>query len=1702
MFINEQPLFSPRTSLSWQLLAIKLILLALLAVVLEKPAGSLSGHISLEMKGFGLNTYDMRQNHVYALVDGPRSGPSVERAVWVRPDGSFKLDHLPVGEYNLRVRAKGFATYEQNGLFVDEGKTTVLPQEIAMSVLNPSVSIGQHSRMFTTAETPRLYVNSTGSFNGRLKIYKIDFLTFIHSPQARKFLNCDGALNIYRNANAKLQNPLSQKSPLVEQEFKLEQDYTDSARATIDLRTKLPAGDYLAYVQVNGINGQADDFTWFNVTDLGLIIKRDTERVIARAINLNTLKPIAHCAITAQSLAADMPLVGPVYTGTDGTAQLPLAGDAGGSNAQIVFVGAFAAQRAYGGLGSVSFDSDSFRTYFYTERPVYRLGQTVCYKGICRQVSGKGFTNPGRDLTLQGAIEDPDNNEIWHGQFKTSAHGSFYGSFVVPPDGKTGAYQLRLTYPDGATSYGSFEIEEYRKPEYQVDLTALTPRVVAGSPAKARLRATYYFGGPVANARVKYSIYVSDDWNSRISLEPRPDYYDYFDQWSSGSFSPTAGEFVCEGYTSTDANGEAIIAFDTKKLAPAANGPLTDESNDKRYAVAAEVTDLSRLTVEGNTSISAVAGNFVMFVQPDSYVVKAGENMNVQVQAENYEGKPVAEQPIDVTVRRWVYDQAKSAYHGDEPLATSKVTTAAAGKAHLSIFIKDACYSDRFYITATSEDREKHRITAEDSVWIASKNYPYRKNESEAEAEPITVRADKDVYKVGDKAKLLITAPLTGSEGADSIVTVEGLRIYDYKVVPMSATAQVVELPITASYAPNVYLCVSLVGKKHQLYTAEQMIKVSPQQKFLNIQVNTDKDRYKPGDIAKYTVTTKYWDGSPAPNTELSLGVVDESIYAIRAEQADDIRRFFYSQRENKVATCCSFPEMYTGGPDKIEPRVRKEFKDTAAWLPDLITDEKGVAVAEVKLPDNLTTWRATVRGIDMNTEVGSCVQKIVSTQDFILRLALPRFFSQGDQGLITAVVHNYTKAPQQVTLNLTTSDQFDVQAAKSQKISVDPDQASRFSWRVSITKSGIATVSAKAIGQTAGDALETKLPIRPLGVPAFTIRTGLLTAAKTSIDIPIGLSADADQQTAKGQITLASSTIGPVLGNFDKLIDYPYGCTEQTMSRLIPSVVAMQLHQQLAIPISAENTKKFAAVQKAALQALNGYHHSDGGWGWWATDASEPYLTSYVVQGLSMLKVSGFVVDNQEIESGLRWLGKSSIALQKQLSDPKLKPSPLLINERKTDLARMLYTLSLWDASPESLIEASAKKGKLTFTCTKDIFAPTLNSKSAGARTSPVRSWLLANASNLAPEALSYLTLTCAKLNDKDGAALAYKQLCRLANTTDYVNWDHTRELVRKLVDADEAEYDYRFTGVETTALALKSVLTMEPNNQDKIESIKQWLLLQRDNNGWTNTKTTAEVFLVLLQEELQYRTAGKTSFRVVARDQAKQLLSAIFDLASSYQPELVVPIPLSPVSVPGGASSPTKLTLSKDGPGGLYYTSLLTYFRHLMPGDQVAAKGLPDGLKIARKFYRLKPTATTADGAVHFKSEEIADGRVKVGETIMMKVFVEAPVGLPYVKVEAALPSGAEVVEDGREASTDTDQDRAKLQGDWSLPWWTHQDVLDDRIVYFGAVLKPGKSEFHTMLRLELPGTLDINPVSLEGMYSDKIKGYSALDRLQVIE
>src|SRR5437667_231283 len=212
--------------------------------------------------------------------------------------------------------------------------------------------------------------------------------------------------------------------------------------------------------------------------------------------------------------------------------------------------------------------------------------------------------------------------------------------------------------------------------------------------------------------------------------------------------------------------------------------------------------------------------------------------------------------------------------------------------------------------------------------------------------------------------------------------------------------------------------------------------------KMLKLDIVPNKKEFKPRDVASYTILARNEDGSPAANAEVSLGIVDEAIYSIQAETAGNIKRDFYGKRFNEVQTSLAIHYTFTGyaGEKPVdlaknkssyqladfknessfaEPTIRKEFKDTAFWQPQVLTGDDGKATVSFKLPDNLTTWRATARGVTADTRVGSAMQKTIARKAVIMRLEMPRFLTEGDTVTISGVVHNFLKSDKSTKISL-----------------------------------------------------------------------------------------------------------------------------------------------------------------------------------------------------------------------------------------------------------------------------------------------------------------------------------------------------------------------------------------------------------------------------------------------------------------------------------------------------------------------------------------------------------------------------------------------------------------------------------------------------------------------------------------------------------
>ena len=229
---------------------------------------------------------------------------------------------------------------------------------------------------------------------------------------------------------------------------------------------------------------------------------------------------------------------------------------------------------------------------------------------------------------------------------------------------------------------------------------------------------------------------------------------------------------------------------------------------------------------------------------------------------------------------------------------------------------------------------------------------------------------------------------------------------------------------------------------------------------------------------------------------------MDASIYAIQPDRAPNIGDFFYAGQQIRVQTDFSFAAQYSGGAFQTVPqpapgtppasganiRVRRQFADTAYWNPFVATDSSGKAQVSFVMPDNLTTWRATARGITAQTLVGSATRDVTATMPLLVRLTLPRFYVQGDQATVSAIVHNYTGTERDIRAHIETTG-ADLDGGTDRNLHLMPNSDQRLDWTAHIRKTpDNAAAPVRFLvtadgGTGAQDAMELTLPAQEDGV-------------------------------------------------------------------------------------------------------------------------------------------------------------------------------------------------------------------------------------------------------------------------------------------------------------------------------------------------------------------------------------------------------------------------------------------------------------------------------------------------------------------------------------------------------------------------------------------------------------------------------------------
>ncbi|MBI4769323.1 MAG: hypothetical protein HY784_02640, partial [Chloroflexi bacterium] len=575
--------------------------------------------------------------------------------------------------------------------------------------LNATYGVGTYN----AADEAALFMTTVNVDSVHYELYGLTLSQFMQAtgPESYKFQPSGPPLRIWdQPVQSQLNETILTKVNLTEQEG-----------------GRLPVGFYLLEMIAPTPN-QGSQHQVMVVSSANLTLKTGLREALVWATDLNSGQPLAGQPVTL--FKSEQEVIASGQTGPDGVfrAEIPRLDDLW-TNVYAVLGQdpdspnfAVAVNQWSEGINPWDFGLDSafyvqdLQAYLYTDRPVYRPGQIVYFKGVVRTEDDARYSLP--DIgSLPVEMYNDRGERIFSDTLKLNEFGAFNSQLTLADEAGVGYYSIQ-------TPYGGlgFQVAEYHKPEFQVNVTTAQSQVVQGSSIPVTVEASYFFGGPVSDAAVNYSVLTAPYY---FQYEG-PGYYDWSDyDFTAGPQPPTYGgygQLLSTGETRTDAQGKASFSI------PADPGKAT---TSQTFTIEATVTEAAGgQQVSGRVAVTVHQGDFYLGARPADYIGVAGQPTTAELLAVGWDQAPRPNQPVTVQFSKheWFSVQELDEYGNkvytwsakDTPVSEVQVTTGADGKASASFTPTEG---GTYKILVTGQDSGGRTVRASTYVWVTSNNY-------------------------------------------------------------------------------------------------------------------------------------------------------------------------------------------------------------------------------------------------------------------------------------------------------------------------------------------------------------------------------------------------------------------------------------------------------------------------------------------------------------------------------------------------------------------------------------------------------------------------------------------------------------------------------------------------------------------------------------------------------------------------------------------------------------------------------------------------------------------------------------------------------------------------------------------------------------------------------------------------------------------
>ncbi len=1314
------------------------------------------------------------------------------------------------------------------------------------------------------------------------------------------------------------------------------------------------------------------------------------------------------------------------------------------------------------------------RVYLNTDRPIYRPGQTVYFRGVARvDQDGRYHLLPAGTRVHLTATDGLSNRVLDH-YLTLNAQGVLAGSLTLPQGAALGYYSVQATI-GGESVNAQFSVAAYKKPTFAISVLAdrgENGQYVQGQTIGVHAQANYYFGPPLPGANVAWTVSSA----TTVFQPTGYDDYTFTDQdLLDAQSSRPANEETSSSVAQTNVAGAATLAVKADLQGSLLPHVVTIEAN--------ATAPTGDQTAQSTTVFVHPTGIYVG-LRPHSYLVAPGGTQGVDIVTVHPDGTPAPHVAVTIALQRRTvssvlqYD-AQMGYlwqnqTHDATLTSVVVTTDSSGRAALNVLLP---HTGEYRIAGTARDAQGRPARTAAYVYSAATgdasttvNWGLENNDR------INVVADKRRYAIGQTAHILVSAPYPGMT---AMVTLERGTVLSHRVLTIGGNSPVFDIPITRDSLPNLYVSVVLFKGAGASATTLPIWKmgyatlvVNPSAGSLVVTVKPRSKTARPGGHIAVAVHVVNGQGQPVA-ADLGVSLVDAAVLALATTTNGTANAAFYAQRPVGVTTAASMALFIDrlnltpgsgkkGGGGAAGPgAVRTKFPDTAYWNPNVMTDAAGNAALDIPLPDNVTTWALHVDGSTADeTLLGAGDASVIATKPVLVQPALPRFLTVGDNGRLGAVVNNTTGVAARVAVGGAVRASTGTTTLPVQNIVVPANGARSVYWSYSPSTQGRIAVSFQANGGAVdrSDAVEIALPVEEnslLGGEAVAV-AGEASAptATEKVVLPPAIEPGAGDL----RIALQPSLAAGLIPARDALLGAGYDTTESLTSKLV-GLLALKTLSPARYGLPASAVSALPAQEASTTMQLYAAQNNDGGWSWWPGSSganSDPYISAYVYEGLVVLDESGYKVDKTVMANAQGFL--------RQL----LKMAPHDAAGPNDDArAFILYALARAGSLDGSAAAALYERRAGLSAAAKAELALALNSDFG--------------AHDVRPRAIVDELSSAAKLTSVDA------------------HWEPAAT-----PDGETME-----SSVGDTAVVVRALAGLDAANPLIARAVR-WLNARQGvtgvDGGWDSTHATV-LALRAVAAAIRISPAAQPNYvyRVVVNGVTTAQGAVIPSTAGTTR---VVRVSIDRLRAFGAAvvtivrtPRPGRTLVGMD----LHYAVRLRYYP--LPGS---VGPIQSGISLTRRYLRRATGVETllAPGAPAPRDS-----------TLTVELHLVAPQDLTRVIVQDPLPAGAESVDDslltssafaqpGGNASLTTNAPLAAIptakpgQPQDLAPYLDHTELRDDRTVLFASTLPAGSYVYRYTIHLTTAGVYHVLPADTYQVHEPEVFGHTAEQSLTIAQ